>query len=137
MYDIQITRLHVEKVRNLKDIEITVSKPTGQRRHLIITGRNGSGKTSLLEAISKYLDWLATQGDLEQQLRLYDQDQRNLEHAVKNGKSENEIQEIRNRIESYRQNWEQARQGIDITLTVPLDGVLISFPKRRIYTSLS
>lgn len=53
MYDVQITRLRVYKVRNLKDIEIPVSEPNGKRKHLIITGQNGSGKTSLLEAISK------------------------------------------------------------------------------------
>ena len=63
MYDVWITGLHIEKVRNLKNINIPVSSSNGERRHVIITGRNGSGKTSLLEAISKHLDWLATQGD--------------------------------------------------------------------------
>ena len=127
MYDIQITRLRITKVRNLKDIVIPVSEPNGQRKHLIITGRNGSGKTSLLEAISKHLDWLATQGDPGQQLRYYEQYKRTLEQAIKNSQSENEIQRIRNRVESYRQTWEQARQGVDIMLTVPIDGVLSRF----------
>ena len=129
MYDVQITRLRVYKVRNLKDIEIPVSEPNGKRRHLIITGRNGSGKTSLLEAISKHLDWLATQGDPKKKLHDYEQYQSYLEQAIKNGQSENEIQSIRNRVETYRQTWEQARQGIDITLTVPLDGVLSHFQR--------
>ncbi len=101
----------------------------GKRRHLIITGRNGSGKTSLLEAISKHLDWLATQGDPKQQLRYCELHQRRLEQAISSNQSENEIQSIRSRVESYRQTWEQARQGIDITLTVPLDGVLSHFQK--------
>lgn len=129
MYDVQITRLCVEKVRNLRDIEIPVSEPNGKRRHLIITGRNGSGKTSLLEAISKHLDWLATQGDPKQQLRYREVHQSRLEQAINSNQSENEIQGIRNQVESYRQTWEQARQGIDITLTVPLDGVLSHFQR--------
>ena len=129
MYDVQITQLHVEKVRNLKDIEIPVSEPNGKRRHLIITGRNGSGKTSLLEAISKHLDWLATQGDPKQQLRYREVHQRRLEQATSSNQSENEIHGIRNQVESYRQTWEQARQGIDITLTVPLNGVLSHFQR--------
>ena len=129
MYDVQITRLCVEKVRNLRDIEIPVSEPNGKRRHLIITGRNGSGKTSLLEAISKHLDWLATQGDPKQQLRYREVHQSRLEQAISSNQSENEIQGIRNQVESYRQTWEQARQGIDITLTVPLDGVLSHFQR--------
>ena len=127
MYDIQITQLRIAKVRNLKDIVIPVSEPNKKRRHLIITGRNGSGKTSLLEAISKHLDWLATQGNPGQQLHYYEQKQRDLERAIKNSRSENEVQGIRNRVEFYRQTWEQAWQGVDIMLTVPIDGVLSHF----------
>ena len=129
MYDVQITRLRVYKVRNLKDIEIPVSEPNGKRKHLIITGRNGSGKTSLLEAISRHLDWLATQGDPKQWLHYHEVHQHQLEQAIRSGQSENEIHDIRNRTEAYRQVFAQARQGIDITLTVPLDGVLSHFQR--------
>ena len=44
-----ITKIKVNHVRHLKDIEIPLSE--NERKHLIITGKNGSGKTSLLEAI--------------------------------------------------------------------------------------
>ncbi len=45
-----ITHIHVDKVRHVKDLEIHLSDT--ERKHLIITGKNGSGKTSLLEALS-------------------------------------------------------------------------------------
>ena len=53
--DIFITKLQINSVRHLKDIEIPISET--ERKHLILTGKNGSGKTSVLEAIEfKLLD---------------------------------------------------------------------------------
>ena len=51
--DIFITKLHINNVRHLKDIEIPVSDT--ERKHLILTGKNGSGKTSVLNGIAQYL----------------------------------------------------------------------------------
>ena len=48
-----ITNILVENSRNVKDLEIPLS--TNNRQHLILTGRNGAGKTSLLLEIKKYL----------------------------------------------------------------------------------
>ncbi len=47
MQDIFITKIKINEVRNIKDFEINLSET--ERKHLIITGKNGSGKTSLLE----------------------------------------------------------------------------------------
>ena len=49
MENIFITKIHIEKVRHLNNIDINLSDT--QRKHLIFTGKNGSGKTSLLEAM--------------------------------------------------------------------------------------
>ena len=45
-----ITRIKIMKVRHLENIEICLSDT--ERRHLLITGKNGSGKTSLLETVA-------------------------------------------------------------------------------------
>ena len=128
MYDVWITGLHIEKVRNLKNINIPITSSNEERRHVIVTGRNGSGKTSLLEAISKHLDWLATQGDPKQQLHHHlEYWQKQMKQAIKEKKSENDIQRIKNEIELYQRNWENARQGIDISLNVALDGLISHF----------
>ena len=44
-----ITNIIIDHVRHLKDIEIPLSE--NRMKHLIITGKNGSGKTSLVEAM--------------------------------------------------------------------------------------
>lgn len=47
-----ITEIQIQEVRHLNDIYIPLSKD--KMKHLIFTGRNGSGKTSVLEALTKY-----------------------------------------------------------------------------------
>ena len=49
-----ITNLAIKKVRHLKNISIPLSEE--RIRHLILTGKNGSGKTSIVEALARYLD---------------------------------------------------------------------------------
>lgn len=48
-----ITKIKIKNVRHLREIEISLSE--NEMKHLIITGKNGSGKTSLLEAIRLFL----------------------------------------------------------------------------------
>lgn len=49
-----ITDVKIKKVRNLKNIEIRLNEK--EKKHLIFTGKNGSGKTSVLEAMASYID---------------------------------------------------------------------------------
>ena len=48
-----LTELRIEKVRHLHDITIPLSKT--ERKHLILTGKNGCGKTSVLNELSEYI----------------------------------------------------------------------------------
>lgn len=47
MEDIFITDIRIDHVRHLRDISIPISKT--EKKHLILTGKNGSGKTSVLD----------------------------------------------------------------------------------------
>ena len=49
-----ISKITINKIRHLKNIEINLGDKT--RKNLIITGRNGSGKTSLLNSLKFNLD---------------------------------------------------------------------------------
>ena len=52
-----ISSLKINAVRHLKDVGIVVSDD-GKMRHLILTGPNGSGKTSVLQALFRHLKLL-------------------------------------------------------------------------------
>jgi len=54
MDNIFLSELKIEHVRHLKNITISLSDK--KIKHLILTGKNGSGKTSVLEALARYLD---------------------------------------------------------------------------------
>lgn len=56
-----VKNITIEKVRHLQNIQISVSDD--RLKHLILTGKNGSGKTSLLEAIAGYLKSITTSYD--------------------------------------------------------------------------
>ena len=45
-----LTKIYINKVRHLRNIKIPLSKDT--RKHLILTGKNGSGKTSVLDGMA-------------------------------------------------------------------------------------
>lgn len=75
MEDVFIRRIKVNEARNLKDFDIPLSDH--EKKHLIITGKNGSGKTSLLNELKTFIDISSRGGYLEhydsqeQQLTLY------------------------------------------------------------------
>ena len=66
MERVYITKLTIDKVRHLKNISIPLSE--NQIKHLILTGKNGSGKTSVIEALARYLDKIFT-GERENAFR--------------------------------------------------------------------
>jgi predicted ATP-binding protein involved in virulence len=49
MEDIFIKKIRINYVQHIQDFEIPISET--ERKHLILTGKNGSGKTSVLKAI--------------------------------------------------------------------------------------
>lgn len=51
MSEIFIEKIHINECRHIKDLTIPLSDT--EKKHLIITGKNGSGKTSLLEELNK------------------------------------------------------------------------------------
>ena len=53
MQEVFLSNIYIKDVYHLKDIELNIDKK--ERKHFIITGRNGSGKSILAQAISDYL----------------------------------------------------------------------------------
>lgn len=53
MEDVFVSNIHINKVRHLENLDIPLS--TSERKHLILTGKNGSGKTSALLEIKDFI----------------------------------------------------------------------------------
>ena len=66
MEEFFITKLKIKQVRHLRDITIPLSEQ--RAKHLILTGKNGSGKTSVAEALARYLNKIYI-GEREQAFR--------------------------------------------------------------------
>jgi predicted ATP-binding protein involved in virulence len=77
--EIFITEIDINKVHNLENVQIVISDT--ERKHLILTGKNGSGKTSVLEAIKAFLEKGIEQNLLnsgEQSLKMFTQNASNI-----------------------------------------------------------
>ncbi len=76
-----ISELKIEHVRHLKDIRIPLSND--KMKHLILTGKNGSGKTSVLEALGRNLEARVSSGrqeaGIKQEIRYYEKELRELQ----------------------------------------------------------
>ena len=58
MDDIFVTGIRIGHVRHLRNIDISLSRTV--RKHLILTGKNGSGKTSVLDEAAKLAGYFPT-----------------------------------------------------------------------------
>jgi predicted ATPase len=56
MKRVMINNIYIDHVRHLHDIRIALGVDAGTARHLMLTGKNGSGKTSVLDAIAGYIE---------------------------------------------------------------------------------
>lgn len=56
MEELFLTKINIKQVRHLQNIEIALSET--ERKHLILTGKNGSGKTSVLEFMQKFIQYI-------------------------------------------------------------------------------
>lgn len=113
MKQFYIKEINIRKVRHLQDLRIIISSEEEDRRHLILTGNNGSGKTSLLEAIQTYLDSVSKDNEPYQSrnaLMLY---QGALEQARKRN-DQNLIIQMEKNISLCEETIEKSTAGVDL-----------------------
>lgn len=108
-----IKKIFVKKSRNVENFEIPISET--KRQHLILTGKNGSGKTSLLLEINKYLTQIENgQFDgFEKSSKILEQLKKQLFYHNRN---EEETLNIENQIRFY-EDWFKKFGGTEIKLS--------------------
>lgn len=91
-----ITSIHINEVRHLKNIEIKLNAE--KRQHIILTGKNGSGKTSVLRDMKSYLQAIndrkldSLKGEY---LSWYNSDAKKLENATTETEKYKALEELK------------------------------------------
>lgn len=101
MGDTFLTAIEIQKVRHLQGITIPLS--TEKRKHLILTGKNGSGKTSVLDALTSHFRFVV--GNFEAKEKI----QENIDYwqgKIFDAKTEQEKQKVQEYQKSL-QNWKK------------------------------
>ena len=101
MENLFITNIKVNKVRHLKDFEIDLSEQ--KAKHLILTGKNGCGKTSLLDAMATFLDSILGLNDLASKIQSLKNNKEILQRYQKEHRADNEIKEEQKIVELQSQ----------------------------------
>lgn len=121
MESIYITHILIESLRHLNDINIPL--PNDTKKHLIITGKNGCGKTSLLEAISKYINSAVTDKDFNN----YPIDLENNMHWLDKEKDSQKINSNEEAIKYFIQKINETRHGLNISFNLEVPAIYKHF----------
>ena len=109
MEEVFISKIYIKKVRHLENIEIPLSET--ERKHLILTGKNGSGKTSVLESIR---DWMILIDYMKEDVTSF--------ASIKDKQFYLEKQKMSNQIKlSKNINDEQYKKTIDEILSIEIE----------------
>lgn len=122
-----ISSLTIEKVRHLENITIPLSEE--KPKHLIFTGKNGSGKTSVLEALSYYLHAAADENQLTQDKKDLDFWKEKLTELQKQGIKNHETIEAEKFAKVFQQKINQSQSGLDLKFNESIDRLSYYFEK--------
>lgn len=127
MKKLYITELLIENVRHLNDITIPLSED--EPRHLILTGKNGSGKTSVLDAMSKYLDAAAATDHLTDSKRFMQFYADRVRELRQEDSEKAELLKNEKLYEQFKKQYLNARNGIEIVLNEDIGSLRYAFEK--------
>ena len=127
MKNIFVSKIKIESVRHLKNIDISLSKD--EMKHLIFTGKNGSGKTSVLDALSHYLNAVATTDRLFKAQNFLQQHKEALAKLQQQEAETAKVIEEENAVLRYTQELNQIKSGICVEFSELSDTLRYYFEK--------
>lgn len=128
MENLFITNIKVNKVRHLKDFEIDLSEQ--KAKHLILTGKNGCGKTSLLDAMATFLDSILGSNDLGGKLRSLEANKKILKWYQNNDHTDKDIEEEQKSVEFHEELIKKMGGGVMLEMNCPL-GMLVCMKEKK------
>lgn len=128
--NIFITDVNIEKVRNLKKIEIKLDNK--RKKHLILTGKNGSGKTSTIESMVSFIKNIENISSYKKNLEI---SLGNLEYSKQNNHNLEEIEERGKSVKYWKDKISNLNQGIDIKFNLPIKTVVENIKSGELITA--
>lgn len=128
-----ITNIIIDHVRHLKDIEIPLSE--NRMKHLIITGKNGSGKTSLLDALAAYLDVITHPAAYRECRKKLEQSKEELQNVISRENASEELEKIQKRVEDYEKCYKILMGDLIVEFETPIDDIQDFFPQGKFVTA--
>ena len=116
--EIYVTKIKVNKVRHLQNLEISLS--SNEKKHLILTGKNGSGKTSLLDAISVFLNSVTTSDQPMDVIKTEKLAESNLKYALNSGAEEHDIRKQKNTLAYCKELIKKSTGGLMLKMNTSL-----------------
>ena len=102
-----ITSIHVNQIFHLKDLNIPVS--TDKKQHLLLTGKNGSGKTSLMNAMMEFIEKVYADKNLH--FLDFDKHLKNVNDALERYKQQGDAANIV-KYEEMAKIWEHKKEDL-------------------------
>ena len=116
MNQIFIKNIKINKVRHLKNINIPASE--NECRHIILTGKNGSGKTSVLDAIAVFINSI-TKGENPEDIDNYIKSAQGHVKRYTEKQDENGLQKSKDNLEYFTKQYQNATSGVWIDFNIP------------------
>lgn len=114
-----LTDIEIKKVRHLENISIPLDK--NKRKHLILTGKNGSGKTSVLEELVQHFNYI-----LSDQFDSYDEMREDQRFYIDRIEQAEKISDLEKRRKSIQEE-KKMLEWIEDKMKNWLEGVVSNF----------
>lgn len=127
MEEVFLTEVDIQNVRGLQGITIQLDKEV--RKHLILTGKNGSGKTSVLEALAHHLYEMASNHNYQNIKQWANNSVESLKKLNETPSSESKIFNTTNYANYSKSNLEKSKAGTNLLLNQTQEEIYLHFQK--------
>lgn len=111
MERVYITNLEIEDVRHLKNVKIPLSQ--SEMKHLMITGKNGSGKTSVLNAMAQALNAIVSDSEWSSYEKNLETNKEFRDRAKKEGNKQR-VFDFEKGVKLYEERIKKAKCGLGL-----------------------